>query len=579
MKLLWGVLATAVLFVKPCGADESSLHEMYGDLDLITHQLHVQYAPAEWKRSYSGWDLDAELSNAKNRLAAMTPHITLKDYHQVVKDFLGSMNDYHVSVSFSSTESASLPFSIKGAEGHYYISSIDTDKLTPNYYAIAIGDEILLFDGLPVSETIESLKWANATNANPATDQRLAELALTSRSGVRGDFVPRGTVSITIWSNASNRALTYQLIWRYEPEQIAIRKKPNSNAFKGTFQACSMLSPLYNLFGSKKEIHSPLGARESDIPFLGNPDWISDYDYPFHAYIYTNAEGKKIGYIRIPSYRGFREDVIAFGGALYYLQRNTDALVIDQIDNPGGYVPYMYALASMLTDSPLVTPQHRLTITQQDVLKAIQELEILTKIETEKEAAEFFAQLGEVGGTTSYQMVQFEIEFCRFIINEWNEGRTLTNPIYIQGIDQINPHPQCQYTKPILFLVNELDFSGGDFMPAILQDNNRATIFGTRTAGAGGFIASLEFYNRNGIDSIHFTRSIAERPNKLPIENLGVTPDITYSMAAEDLQYGYKGYMSAVNAAISRLLADSEECEPASDSECSTENVIDCTTE
>lgn len=564
MKLLWGVLATAVLFGKPCGANEGSLHEMCGDLDLITHQLNVQYAPAEWKRSYSGWDLNAELAKAKDRLAAMTPHITQKDFHQVVKDFLGSMNDYHVGVSFASTESASLPFSVKGAEGHYYITSIDTDKLSPTYYAIEVGDEILLFDGLPIEETIESLRWSNASNSNAATDQRLAELALTSRSGARGDFVPRGTVSITIWSNAANRALTYQLIWKYQPEQIATRKKPPSNGSKSAFQSWSMLSPLDNLFGAKEKLDSPLGARESAIPFLGNPDWVSDPDYPFHAYIYLNADGKKIGYIRIPTYRKHREDVIGFGGALYYLQRNTDALVIDQIDNPGGYVPYMYALASMLTDRPLSTPKHRLTITQQDVLKAIQELEILTTIENEAEAAEFFAQLGEVGGATSYQMVQFEIEFCRFIINEWNEGRTLTNPIYIQGIDQINPHPQCQYTKPILFLVNELDFSGGDFMPAILQDNQRATIFGTRTAGAGGFVAALEFYNRNGIDSIHFTRSIAERPNKLPIENLGVTPDIAYSMTAEDLQFGYKGYISAVNAAVSDLLAATQE--PVSES-------------
>jgi C-terminal processing protease CtpA/Prc len=86
-----------------------------------------------------------------------------------------------------------------------------------------------------------------------------------------------------------------------------------------------------------------------------------------------------------------------------------------------------------------------------------------------------------------------------------------------------------------------------------MQDNKRATLFGTRTAGAGGFIREVKYPNQVGIDHFVMTGSIAVRADKQPIENLGVHAEIQYAPTASDLKDGFKEYAAAVNAAITRL--------------------------
>jgi hypothetical protein len=60
--------------------------------------------------------------------------------------------------------------------------------------------------------------------------------------------------------------------------------------------------------------------------------------------------------------------------------------------------------------------------------------------------------------------------------------------------------------------------------------------------------------NLFGIEEYVITASIAERKDLNPIENLGVIPDILYSLTADDLQHSYRGYKKAVQNAVEGML-------------------------
>ncbi len=536
-----------------------SQEKMVADLDFMKHVLEVGYAPRIWKENHSKWNLNEALINSK---ASILSHdkITLKQFQQIVRDFLGSVQDYHVGVIFFSTESATLPFTIKGANGRYFIQSIDMQRLSPDVYPIEVGDEVIEFNGRPVLEVIAELKSLGGRHANPLTDQSLAEMTLTYRNGSLGDHVPKGPINVKIKSTSDGRLQSYQLMWNYQHERI--KNWPEMSwinegmeAFMGPTQNKGIIQQKKVFFNPIAKLHShplcgskgKMSSSKSFVPPLG-PIIETIAEDTFYAYIYRNEQGKNVGYVRIPHYILNKEsDFEQFENIINMMQNTTEALVIDQVDNVGGYVLSLYALASMLTDYPLETPKHRLMINQHEVFEAFAMLDILNLIQSDEDAK---LRIHSPACPKTYQQALFLKEFFRFIIDEWNAGRVLTNPIHIEGVDQINPHPRCRYTKPILVLINELDFSAGDFFAAIMKDNKRAKLFGTRTAGAGGYVRVVEFPNSNGIRLFTYTASIAERANKQPIEGIGVTPDIVYKVTEEDLQYGYQSYISAVNQVI-----------------------------
>lgn len=513
----------------------------------------AEYAPAAWKKTYANYDLDQSFQQAVNAANAKTD-LTQADAREILKNFIYAMKDYHTSISFISTEAATLPFTVKGAEDRFFIAYIDRSKLSEASFPFHVGDELVSFGGKPALDAVMEVQTQTTENV-PATDRALAELSLTSRRAARGLKVPQGPVMLGIKAKGSEKVANIQLMWEYTAEQITPRGNIN---FAKLNHKKSKLPMMDVNFAPKLEAGNPygLGSRQAFTPDLGNKIWESKDSDTFYAYMYMNKDKKLIGYIRLPSYHAddFVKAVADFKAVIAKFESMTDAMIIDQVDNPGGSVFYLYALASMLTDQPLQTPQHRMSITQSEVLSAKKAISLLQQIRSDADAQKIMPDLmsDADGYPLSYELSQFMLNFYRMIVSEWDAGHKLTRPYWIEGVDHINPS-DVHYTHPILLLTNHLDFSGGDFFPTILQDNKRVTIMGSRTAGAGGYVNNVQLPNNIGVDAFRVTESIAERVNGNPIENLGVTPDIQYEMTAMDYQTNFKPYTTKIQEVVNSL--------------------------
>lgn len=616
------ILATSIFnSVEGSPLQDKKKAGMIQELEIIKHHFEVSYAPIEWKKEHANWDLDTVFELAKQQILN-APTITTKQFHKIVRDFVQSTQDYHVSVAFCSTEQAALPFTARGINGRYYIDWFDALLLPQSFFGISVGDELIEFDGKPIAEVMDALMTASGKQLNPRTEQSFAEIALTMRSGMRGDIVPKGTIIIKTRSSLTGKENTCQVRWSYTPEHVrnpmdfmefidfsSILSSDNSPKEQLKVPSLLMINPMHQQEAFTLGGHQRgLGSKKSFLPKLGKIVWEiqpeesiadlllggegdtmdSDLEMAemghmsmsrkknfsknsgpkssfWNAYIYKNGKGSLIGYVRIPHYNIDEEDVDKFGELMDWMEDRTDALVIDQLNNPGGQSNCLYRMASCLTSFPLATPKHQMKISQMDALQAHHMLELLDRIE--KAFLELSRTIEEQGGLEEmdgeeflfFKMFNFQEllhikTYFEHILSEWNAGRSLTHPIHLISSDMVNPMPHGKYTKPVIMLINELDFSCADFMPAILQDNKRAVLFGMRTAGAGGCVKMYSIPSQHGIIGGSLTNSIAERLNKDKIENLGVKPDIDYEITAEDITGGYRGYVEAVNRAINAMI-------------------------
>ncbi len=140
------------------------------------------------------------------------------------------------------------------------------------------------------------------------------------------------------------------------------------------------------------------------------------------------------------------------------------------------------------------------------------------------------------------------------------QKRFLTKPVSLNltgTFGTIQPNKAAHYSKPVLLLINELDFSGGDAFPAIMKDNGRVTLFGAKTNGAGGNVAEYPALANSGF-KFHLTESLMVRPNGQYVENNGVKPDVAYSITEDDFMNDYRGYVKAFTVEALKLAGSSQ---------------------
>lgn len=541
---------------------------MSRDLDHIWNTLEGGYTPAHWKGSLFDWSLEEQVREAREAIQE-NPDLRLRDYHRILKRVFLSTQDYHVRVGFNATESASLPFQVVHAEGRYFLGYVDRDKAPYAAFPFFEGDEVIAFGGRPIGEVVDELVETEVMRGREETARAIALQILTLRSAASGLVVPRGGIDVTL-SSFLGEQKTVQLAWDYTPEKLLNRgllsdgivnqrKKALKEYFQikeedlqqakklnlGSLERQMFAERPVNFFDHVDgQIENPheIGTSRSFLPRLGTVVWEGKSPF-FDAYLFQDQDKRLIGYVRIPHFSSMGMGnwlVRDFGEILSHFERVSEALVIDQYHNPGGSAFFLYGILSMLTEQPLEAPKHEALIDPDEVSQMMALLEELEEVNIQSNAELESLFGGEIDGfSIDMNFVHLLKEYCRKYIDAWQAGSWKVEDLHVYGVDKINPHPLIRYTKPILLLVDELDFSCGDFFPAILQDNQRARIFGANTAGAGGWVVQTSYPNRFAVDYIRYTGSLAWRPNGQPLENLGVAPDVSYQMTVEDRKQNY----------------------------------------
>lgn len=538
-------------------------NRMLADLGYINKIFEESYAPAEWKREHFGWDLQSQFQSAVEEIKSHHGK-NIKQFQKSLVNFCSSARDYHVAVTFVSTEHATLPFDVRYRNGKYIITEVEKEESLP----IEIGDEILAMNGISMEEVLFELRREAGVENRVSTDRGLALEILTKRNGRLGYQVPQGTAVIKVKKQSSAAIATYEIAWNYKPERVltpflnplseTLIENPSSFGLEERLDRESAI-PYYKemkeAFPDNGQPQDMLGARKSVFSALGNEkleeiknektteeflswlwNWflgnhISDEAKKFFdAKLIELPSGKHAGFLRISTFleEEPEEALHAFRSAIEFFQRKADMLLIDQTNNPGGSALYMYALASMLTDRPLIGLKERKLLTQNDILKAINDIDFI------KLCFEFdIFRDRRYRGFLLSELYENLLKESYYILDQWERGHLLTDPYPFEGIEVINPHPKANFTKPIFILTNEMAFSCGDEFPVLLQDNKRATIIGTPTSGAGGSVAKLSFKNLNGINALHYTTSVDYRLDGTLIENHGVNPDIFFDFNNE----------------------------------------------
>jgi hypothetical protein len=264
----------------------------------------------------------------------------------------------------------------------------------------------------------------------------------------------------------------------------------------------------------------------------------------FHFSGTYQAEGLRRGYLRIPTFSppSTTLAVRELDTEIAFFQENTDGLVVDVMRNTGGGC-YMLDAAAHLIPSTFYSFGLEIRVT----------FDIVSNVELALRSARAF-------------------NADQWVINYWetvlaalqeayrqNRGRASAIPtcsqlgqVYPPGFDN-NP-ATIVYRKPLIVLIDEFSTSAGDIFPAILQDNRRGPLVGTRTNGAGGstsiwpagFFSEALTSNTNTLVVRKEFISVEGFPPTRYIENVGAQADIHLDfMTRENLMTGGQPFVSA----------------------------------
>ncbi len=557
----------------------------------LTHQQKVadfkalvglydkQYGPYEWKVKA----FDYDLLKIQPWLEKVEDSRDDLSFYDICVRYVASLHDSHAEFTLPSSYEAYLPITADIYDGRVLIDFIDRRALDPQTYPFAMGDELLSVDGKSVGEWIAKLgAYSVNGQGNPVSRDRLAVATVLDRYQgwyTHANKVRPGDIATIVVRSQGGKTGTYTLRWNtigIPLDQQGPVPNPGGKPFQENtaFAVSPVKRPMRQL---AKADANPWGiwtgelpAREQSVPPKGleklsrldnfaalEPDHvvagsILPFDSRFPAFnpppgfkLRLGAKStdeflsgtfpvgnSTVGFIRIPSFAPTNQSnaLKQIQGEITFFQQNTSGLVIDLMSNGGGSLCYANRLVQYLSPQPFQSLPVNLRATEQWLLS----FESLLNFELFN------------GGSQS------DIDLVTGMVNDVQqalaENRGLSGPIQIvapvacNGAGGLVYPPATDslgnniaYTKPILLLTDNFTLSAAEFFAAILQDENRVSVYGVRTDGGGGNVIGYNYVlGTYGEGSARVTQSIAVRnhnvsvpglPSAPYIENFGIQPD------------------------------------------------------
>lgn len=613
----WFHIALPLLTLAPLSFADLTQAQKTSDFMQLVALYAVNYGPYELKRDVFGFDL----YNVQPWLDQIAQSKTDVDFYDICTRYVASLQDSHDEFTINSDYEGWLHMDGDIYDGKFLVDYIDRTYLPAKTYPFTIGDQLISVDGVAVADLLTKFApYAVNGSSNPVSRQRLAAATITDR--YQGWYPlasvdPTATIVVQRNSGAKNGAMeTYMIPWDITgtlvtsagiipspvtPPSGHARAVPTTgwNRIRGGFRKGvdpgdggpppnPWLATATDLSNSDQpdlepdpappDYMAPLVAlsnmraaapaspiRSSGLEPFGN--LFPVFNPPTAAFKLRLGAGKNdlfvsatfasgpttIGFIRIPTMAPTSQTTALqqFSTEIQYFQQNTDGLVVDVMGNGGGNGCYSQTLVSYLIPSTFqgLNYQVRATLFWQEIFSS----------------SEFSAKAAGAPGWVSDLYATYLAAVKQALAE--NRGRTGNLPICSYTFD-VNPPTSSgkvlSYTKPILVLTDNFTLSAAEVFTMMMQDNARATIFGTRTDGGGGNVNGYANVTAYSQGNSRVTQGLIVRLNPvaangfptLPFyDGVGIQPDMVQDyMTADNLSTGGTAFVNAFTTAILGLI-------------------------
>jgi peptidase S41-like protein len=566
-----GVIAASMVAV-PASAQLTAEQKTH-DFENLAGIYAKRYAPHEWKKLLFGFDL-LEIGSWLDRAAQSADDL---EFFELSLQYVASLDDTHSSYAMPSSFVASLGLAVDIYDNRVVIEAIDRTRLPAPQYPFQVGDALISIDDKSVEDWIAEFSRF-FRRANPRSTRRSVADFLTFRPQSR---VPRAIdlayAATVVVEREGGLQETYTLPWVKTGVPLRwIGPVPSPSISSRAViseDVPAYLEPWLELTNFRLADNDPLLRGEAVSPDgdvvprryvlglgLRSPVFVGALPAgfvqrlgrmatDFHFSGVYEAEGMRIGYLRIPNFAppNMAAAIAELQTEISFFEQNTDGLVVDVMRNTGGGC-YMLNAASYLIPYPFFFfgEEVRVTISRINGIQAALEAALRA-------------------GAPPF-IIEIYTEMLRKLEDAYRGNRALTEPIPACSLQMNNNEPArdaqgnvAAYTKPLVVLVDEFTISAGDIFAAMLQDNQRGPLVGTRTNGAGGSVSGwpVGTYseatagNTNSLVTRLAPLEITGYPTTHYIENVGAHADVRLDyMTRENLLTRGRPFVEAFTSMI-----------------------------